>query len=133
MNAGATSVDEDALPPLRQRDDRRLSLYNTGQVSRMMTRMANLTSKGREGNARGTWAVAEAKARFSEVIDRALANGPQTITRKGQKAVVVVSAEEWQCKTKRKGNLAEFFAASPMRGSGLKIKRTKNRPREVKL
>jgi len=92
-----------------------------------------MTSKGREGNARGTWAVAEAKARFSEVIDRALANGPQTITRKGQKAVVVVSAEEWQCKTKRKGNLAEFFAPSPMRGSGLKIKRTKDRPREVKL
>jgi len=63
-----------------------------------------MTSKGREGTNRGTWAVAEAKARFSEVIDRALANGPQTITRKGQKAVVVVSAEEWQCKTNRKGN-----------------------------
>jgi len=77
--------------------------------------------------------VAEAKARFSEVIDRALANGPQTITRKGQKAAVIVSAEEWQRKTKRKGNLAEFFAASPLRGAGLKIKRTKDRPREVRL
>ena len=54
MNAGATSVDEDDLPPLQQRDDRRLSLYDTGPVSRMMTRMANMTSKGREGNARGT-------------------------------------------------------------------------------
>ena len=78
-----------------------------------MTIMTRMTIIGRRGHDSGTWAVAEAKARFSQMIDRALADGPQTITRKGQKAVVVVSAEEWQRKTKRKGNLAEFFAASP--------------------
>ena len=82
---------------------------------------------------RTTWAVAEAKARFSEVIDRALADGPQTITRKGKEAVVVVSADEWQRKTTRKGNLAEFFAASPLRGTGLKIKRAKDGPREIEV
>ena len=65
--------------------------------------------------------------------DRALADGPQTITRKGQKAVVVVSAEEWQRKTKRKGNLAEFFASSPLRGSDLRIKRSKDGPRAIEL
>lgn len=81
----------------------------------------------------GIWAVAEAKARFSEVIDRALSEGPQTITRKGREAVVVVSAAEWKRKTKRKGNLAEFFAASPLRGSGIKIQRTKDGPREIGL
>jgi prevent-host-death family protein len=59
----------------------------------------------------GVWGLAEAKARFSEVIDRALLDGPQTITRKGREAVVVVSPAEWKRKTKRKGNLAEFFAA----------------------
>ena len=84
-------------------------------------------------NDSATWAVAEAKARFSEVIDRALAHGPQTITRKGKEAVVVVSVEEWRRKNRRKGNLAEFFAASPLRGSGLKIKRTKDGPREIGL
>lgn len=68
--------------------------------------------------------------RFSEVIDRALSDGPQTITRKGREAVVVVSTEEWNRKTKRKGNLAEFFAASPLRGSGVRIHRTKDRPRD---
>jgi len=82
---------------------------------------------------RGTWAVAEAKARFSEVIERALTDGPQTITRKGRKAVVVVSVEEWKRKTTRKGNLAEFFAASPLRNSGVRIVRTKDRPRELEL
>ena len=98
-----------------------------------MTTMTRMTNIHRESHDRGTWAVAEAKARFSEVIDRALADGPQTITRKGQKAVVVVAAEEWQRKTKRKGNLAEFFAASPLRGSDLKIKRSKDGPRAVEL
>jgi prevent-host-death family protein len=99
----------------------------------MMTTMTRMTIVHRQGHDRTTWAVAEAKARFSELIDRALVDGPQTITRNGQKAVVVVSAEEWQRKTKRKGNLAEFFAASPLRGSDLKIKRSKDEPREIEL
>ena len=50
--------------------------------------------------------------RFSEVIDRALSDGPQTITRKGREAVVVVSTEEWNRKTKRK---ATSLSSSPPR------------------
>jgi prevent-host-death family protein len=69
------------------------------------------------------WSVARAKARFSEVIDRALSEGPQAITRRGRKSVVVVSAEEWDRKTKRGGNLAEFFMRSPLRGSELQVER----------
>ena len=63
-----------------------------------MTTVTRMNTMHRQGHDRRSWVVAEAKARFSEVIDRALADGPQTITRKGQKAVVVVSAEEWQRK-----------------------------------
>jgi prevent-host-death family protein len=81
----------------------------------------------------GAWAVAEAKARFSQVIDRALTDGPQTITRNGRTAVIVVSAEEWQRKTKRQGSLADFFATSPLRGSGLRIERVKDKPRDIDL
>lgn len=80
-----------------------------------------------------TWTVAEAKAKFSEIIERAMSEGPQTITRKGRTAAVVVGAEEWQPKTQRVGNLAEFFAASPLRGSGLNTYRPKERPRKVNL
>jgi prevent-host-death family protein len=79
------------------------------------------------------WTVAEAKAKFSEVLQRAMSEGPQTITRKGRTAAVVVGAEEWHRKTKRVGNLAEFFASSPLRGSGLKISRNKERPRKIRL
>ena len=79
------------------------------------------------------WTVAEAKAKFSEVIERAMSEGPQTITRKGRTAAVVVGAEEWERKTRRVGNLAEFLAASPLRGSGLKLRRSRERARKVEL
>jgi len=83
--------------------------------------------------SRDTWTVAEAKAKFSEVIARAQSGGPQTITRNGRTAVVVVAAAEWERKTKRAGNLAEFFAASPLRGSGMRAKHVRDRPRKVDL
>lgn len=79
------------------------------------------------------WTVAEAKAKLSEVIEHAQTHGPQTITRNGRRAVVVVDAEEWERKTKRSGNLAEFFAASPLRGSGMKVRRSKDRLRATDL
>jgi prevent-host-death family protein len=79
------------------------------------------------------WTVAEAKAKFSEIIAKATSEGPQTITRRGRTAAVVVAAEEWQRKTKRVGNLAEFFAKSPLRQSGLKLRRLKQRPRKINL
>jgi prevent-host-death family protein len=75
------------------------------------------------------WTVAEAKAKFSEVIDKARLSGPQTVTRNGRTAAVIVSAEEWERKTRRKGDLASFFAESPLPGSGLDIARTKDGPR----
>jgi len=80
-----------------------------------------------------TWTVAEAKAKFSELIERARSRGPQTITRNGRSAAVLVSAEEGERKTKRSGNLAEFLAASPLRASGLVIDRSKDKPRDVEL
>ena len=79
------------------------------------------------------WTLATAKAHFSEVVENALKDGPQIITRHGRKAVVVVAAEEWERKTQRQGTLADFFAASPLRDSGLEIERPKDGPRELDL
>ena len=79
------------------------------------------------------WTVAEAKARFSELIDCATAAGPQIVTRNGRAAAVVVSVGEWERKTRRSGNLAEFLAASPLPGSGLKVRRRKGPARPVDL
>jgi prevent-host-death family protein len=75
-----------------------------------------------------TWTVAEAKAKLSEVLDKAQSEGPQTITRHGRTTAMVVAGEEWKRKANRKGNLAEFFAASPLCGAGIKP-----RPLELRL
>ena len=77
------------------------------------------------------WAVAKAKASFSELIDRARTDGPQTITRNGRPTAVVVSIEDWDRKTRRHGNLAEFFASSPLRDADIVIERTADGPRDL--
>ena len=74
------------------------------------------------------WTVAEAKARLSELIASAATAGPQQITRNGKPAAVVVSVEEWERKTRRTGTLADFFAASPLRDSGLIVERDRGAP-----
>jgi prevent-host-death family protein len=79
---------------------------------------------------RSEWSVADAKARLSEVIETARRDGPQTITRNGKPAVVVVSVEEWETKTRRKGSLAEFFRDSPLVGVELDLERIKDEPRD---
>ena len=78
------------------------------------------------------WTVARAKAQLSEVIERAQ-SAPQTITRNGKPSVVVVSAEDWQRKTARKGTLAEFLMESPLRGTGMDLERQRDDPRDLSL
>jgi prevent-host-death family protein len=81
-----------------------------------------------------TWTVAEAKARFSELLTTAQRSGPQTITRNGRTAAVVVSPEEWERKVHRSGSLAEFFARSPLRDADLDLSRQNDDgPRELEL
>jgi prevent-host-death family protein len=42
------------------------------------------------------WPVQDAKARFSEFLERCLAEGPQMVTRRGAQAAVLVSVDEWR-------------------------------------
>lgn len=81
----------------------------------------------------GTWTVAQAKAKLSEVIENAHTRGPQTITRNGRRTAVIVDVEEWERRTQRNGSLADFFKASPLRGSGVKVPRSKDRLRATGL
>ena len=80
-----------------------------------------------------TWSVADAKARFSELIDLALTQGPQAITRRGREAAMVVSAEDWKRRTGRRGSFLDFMQASPLRGSEVRIERQRDRPRKVEF
>ena len=108
-----------------------------------------------------TWSVAEAKAKFSEVVERATTEGPQRVTKNGRDAVVVVSAAEWEQRDAFEGSLfevlqkaqledgelvierhpeplqerslTEFFERSPLRGSGIDLERVRDAPRDVDL
>jgi antitoxin Phd len=42
------------------------------------------------------WALQDAKARLSELVDASLREGPQVVTRRGVETVVVVPVEEWK-------------------------------------
>ena len=79
-----------------------------------------------------SWTVADAKARLSEVMERAQTD-PQTITRRGKPSVVIVSAEEWARKTQRKGSLAEFLLGSPLREANVDVERIRDMPRDLDL
>lgn len=80
------------------------------------------------------WTVATAKARFSELLECAQSQGPQTIARHGKIAAVVVAASEWQQKQAQLGTLVDFLAQSPLRESGLKVRRrVKDMPRTHRL
>ncbi|HLQ93932.1 MAG TPA: type II toxin-antitoxin system Phd/YefM family antitoxin [Xanthobacteraceae bacterium] len=43
-----------------------------------------------------TWPVQDAKARFSELLETCLREGPQLVTRRGEDAAVLVPVSEWQ-------------------------------------
>lgn len=43
-----------------------------------------------------TWAVQDAKARFSEFLDACVADGPQMVTRRGAETAVLVPVDEWR-------------------------------------
>lgn len=80
-----------------------------------------------------TWPLQDAKNRLSEVCDKALSEGPQTITRRGEPAVVVLSIDEFHRLTTPSSSLLEFFQASPLRGVDLDLERDRDPGREVEL
>lgn len=74
------------------------------------------------------WTLADAEARLSEIIDR-VQTRPQVI----MPSVVLVSAEEWARRTVRKGTLADFLLASPLREASMDIERVRDRPQDIEL
>jgi prevent-host-death family protein len=83
-----------------------------------------------------SWALQDAKGHFSEVVERARRDGPQIVTRHGEEAVVIVSAEQFRQLTRRGGadDLVGFFAHSPL--AELKpewLTRDRDKGREVAL
>ena len=56
-----------------------------------------------------SWPVQDAKARFSELLDRCLVDGPQTISLRGVPQAVIVSIDLWQQATTRRPTLKDLL------------------------
>lgn len=77
------------------------------------------------------WQLQDAKNRFSEVVDKAIKDGPQLVTRRGVETVVVVSVEEYRKLTRSTISLVDFFRKSPLRDINVNLDRNKDLGREI--
>jgi prevent-host-death family protein len=78
-----------------------------------------------------TWPLQDAKNQFSQLVELAETEGPQTVTRHGDPVAVVVSADEFKKMIRPKESVVEFFA--PLKGSGIRLERRRDLPRKLKL
>jgi prevent-host-death family protein len=79
-----------------------------------------------------TWQVQTAKQRFSELVERAVNEGPQIVTKHGRETVVVLDIAEYRRLRGEPMNFNEFLLSIP-KGDDLEIERSKDPPREIDL
>ena len=79
------------------------------------------------------WQLQDAKNRFSEVVDRALTEGPQLVTRRGREVVFIVSANHFHELVGPEKPISAFFRESPLAGVELDLDRSPDTGREVDL
>ncbi|MBW1704063.1 MAG: type II toxin-antitoxin system Phd/YefM family antitoxin [Deltaproteobacteria bacterium] len=80
-----------------------------------------------------TWKLQDAKAQFSKIVNDALKNGPQYVTRRGTKAVVVVSAQEYEQLLSDKPSFKEFLLNCPKMDQDFEFERQQDFPRSIEL
>jgi antitoxin Phd len=77
------------------------------------------------------WQLQTAKQKLSEVVDRAVAEGPQTISRHGRETAVVVSVQDYRRLTGDDG-FKDYLLSGPSL-EGLDLERRPDLPRPVEL
>ena len=82
------------------------------------------------------WQLQEAKNRLSEVVDLALAEGPQTVTRHGKDVVVVVAKADFDRRRRRRGprgTIVSFLRGLSFKNAELDLTRSKDTDRDLEL
>ena len=77
------------------------------------------------------WKLADAKNKFSKVVDMALEEGPQKITRR-DKAVMVVAFNDFERISGKKPGFKHFLMNAPSL-KGVCLKRDRSKVREIDL
>ena len=78
------------------------------------------------------WRLADAKNRFSELVNRALVEGPQRVLRRDD-VVVVVAEREYEKLTGTRPSFKEFLLGDGPDLEGLDLARDRSPIRETKL
>lgn len=78
------------------------------------------------------WQVQEAKAHFSELIEKACTEGPQIITKHGAERAVVLSIERFRALTSNKPDFKAHLLGGP-KFDDFSIERDKDTGRPIKL
>jgi len=79
------------------------------------------------------WKLQNAKSQFSKVVEDALKSGPQYVTRRGTKAVVVLSVIDYEKLISKKPSFKDFLLSCPKMIEDFQIERQKDYPRKIKL
>jgi len=79
-----------------------------------------------------SWRLADAKNRFSEVVNRALAGDPQVVLRRSD-AVVVVARRDYEKLTGKRVSFKQFLLGKGPSLQGLDLERDRSPMREAKL
>ena len=78
------------------------------------------------------WPVQDAKARFSELLEACIAEGPQIVTKRGAETAVLVSMAEWQrLASSARPSLKQLLVAEQARTERLVPRRGAARRRRV--
>ncbi len=80
-----------------------------------------------------TWQLQEAKSKFSQLVENAILDEPQFVTKHGNNAVVILSYEDYQKITKPQTDLVTFLRSSPLMETELEFSRNRDLPRELDL
>ena len=59
------------------------------------------------------WQLQDAKNRFSELVQKARQEGPQTVTLRGRRAAVVLSAEAYDALLRERPSLVDHLLSGP--------------------
>lgn len=78
------------------------------------------------------WHVKDAKSRFSELLERADAEGPQVITRHGKDRAVVLSMAAYRALEAAKPDFKEYLLSGP-KVADFEIGRPKDLGRDAEL
>ena len=79
------------------------------------------------------WQLQDAKSKFSQLVEQAMLNEPQIVTKHGKNAVVILSFDDYIKITKPTTDLVTFLRESPLMDVELDISRSPELPREIDL